>query len=94
MVNMKTDTSKKISLYGILKLKDEKNIKNIGIEYENICNVIESFYTTLNKANIKLIDVKQINLYKMIMNNKCIDCNNKGFWIAGYAKKKILIRKV
>lgn len=88
MVNMKTDTSKKISLYGDIKLKNKKSIKTIEIKDKTICNIIECFYETLGDKNIKLSDIEQINLSKIIINKECIACNNKKFWITGYAKKR------
>ncbi len=88
MVNMKTDTSKKISLYGDIKLKNKKSINTIEIKDETICNIVECFYKKLEKADINLNDIKKINLSKIIINDESIVCNNKKFWIAGYAKKR------
>lgn len=85
---MKTDTNKKISLYGNFKLKNEKSIKTIALKDETICNIMQCFYETLKKANINFNDIEQINLSEILINGKFIGCNNKKFWIAGYAKKR------
>lgn len=88
MVNMKTDTSKKMSLYGDIKLKNKRGTRIIEIKDKTICSIVESFYETLVKKNINLSDIKQIKLTKIVLDNKEIEYDNKNFWIAGYAKKR------
>lgn len=88
MINMKTDTSKKISLYGKIEFKNGNNDKNIIIKDKSIRNIIEHFYKTLEKDNIKLNEIEQVKVSKVTMDNEEIACDVKKFWINGYAKRK------
>lgn len=60
MVNMKTDTSQKISLYGKFDLKNGKKSKDIMIKNKSICNIIEDFYDTLEKRNIEIEEIENV----------------------------------
>ena len=86
MVNIKTDTSKKISIYGKFKIKEVKNYKNIEITNKSVCNIIEDFYTFLEDNNIKIEKIEEFKVSKLIFDNKIIPCKEKRFFINGYAE--------
>lgn len=86
MVNIKTDTNKKISIYGKFKIKDAKNYKNIEIINKSVQNIIEDFYTFLEDNNIKIEKIEEIKVSKLIFDNRIIPCNEKKIFINGYAE--------